>query len=73
MFILEAFCNDFCAVRKMREYMQTGLLPNGLNQPCLPYERVFLGTAGPNTAPFDPNGATLEDWALYNASMILFQ
>lgn len=62
---------SMCVVRKFREYFQTGQLPSGLNETCLPYVRPFLGASGPNTAPFDPAGAgvTMGDVALYNASL----
>lgn len=62
---------SLCVVKKFREYFQTGQLPSGLDQTCLPYERPFLGVDGPRTAPFDPNApwASMEDIVLFNASI----
>lgn len=64
-----AVAPSLCVVKKFREYFQTGKLPFGLDETCLPYVRPFLGEAGPRTAPFNPEGASLEDLALFNASL----
>lgn len=58
---------SLCVLKKMRNYFQTGRLPVNLTEPCLPYERPFLGSSGPRTAPFNKSGASLEDVVLYNA------
>jgi pimeloyl-ACP methyl ester carboxylesterase len=55
--------------KKFRYYFQTGELPWNLSTPTLPYSRPLLGTDGPRIAPFNSTNATLEDQALFNASI----
>ena len=59
---------SLCIVQAYRAYMQTGKTPQDLG-PCLPYVRPFLGADGPRTAPFNTDGATKENLALYQASL----